>query len=413
MTVQYCCSPILKATILIMTVKRVLRSQQEQVSEELLEPLEELTSEKTGTGVEAEQLDDPAGQIIEPFDPEKIDVKTKPMVVDLIMARVRGGAKEIDLLPDFQRRAGIWDQQRKSRLIESLLLRIPLPVFYVAANQDECWAVVDGLQRIQTLKEFIVDKSLKLIGMEFLTDLNDKGFDDLTRPMQRRINETEITVHIIQPGTPSDVMFNIFKRINTGGLPLSGQEIRHAIKQGLSTDLIKKLAESKEFKAATGNSIKDERMADRECVLRFCAFSIFSPDDYAGDIDKLLINAMDEMNGWDAEEVRKLTLRFKSAMVAAEKIFGRLAFRKYTSSNERLSPINKALFEAWAVNLANLKPRQIAVLVERKDILMTRFTKLMRSQRFVESISLGTGSVAKVQKRFGLVNKLIQEVLSV
>jgi hypothetical protein len=398
-----------------MTLRRIVRSHLENSSDEdnIPEPVEELTSEQIGSGIEAEQASDAGEQINEPFDPEKIDVKTKPMVVDLIMARVRGGAKEIDLLPDFQRRAGIWDQKRKSRLIESLLLRIPLPVFYMAANQDECWAVVDGLQRIQTLKEFIVDKSLTLTGMEFLTELNEKRFDDLTRPMQRRINETEITVHIIQPGTPPDVMFNIFKRINTGGLPLSAQEIRHAIKQGASTELLKKLAESKEFKSATNNSIKDERMADRECVLRFCAFSINSPYDFNGDVDKLLINTMDLMNKLSISEQRQLSNRFKIAMNAAEKIFGRLAFRKYSGSSERVSPINKALFEVWAVNLSMLKPKQISLLINEKDEVMKRFIKLMRSPRFVESISLGTGSVSKVQKRFSTINKLINEVLNV
>lgn len=397
-------------------IRRIVRPviQDDEVSEgSIPQPLEELNSQQVGTGIEVELVTDASEPIKEPFDPEKIDVKTKPMVVDLIMARIRGGATEIDLLPDFQRRAGIWDQKRKSRLIESLLLRIPLPVFYMAANQDDCWAVVDGLQRIQTLKEFILDKSLILSGMEFLTDLNGQGFDALTRPMQRRINETEITVHIIQPGTPSDVMFNIFKRINTGGLPLSAQEIRHAIKQGYSTLLLKDLAESKEFREATGDSIKDERMADRECVLRFCAFSINSPDSYGGDIDQLLIGTMDTINGWSKKEIDLMADKFKAAMVAAEKIFGRLAFRKNGKISERLSPINKALFEAWAVNLSNLKPKQINIVIKKREELMEKSAKLMRSRRFLDSISAGTGSVAKVQYRFAYVNKIIKEVVDV
>jgi len=378
------------------------------------EILEELTSTQEASGIEVELTQDVIETMNDPFDPEKIDVKTKPMVVDLIMARVRGGEKEIDLLPDFQRRAGIWDQKRKSRLIESLLLRIPLPVFYMAADEDERWAVVDGLQRIQTLKEFIHDKTLVLSGMEFLTRLNGQTFDDLARPMQRRINETELTVHIIQPGTPQDVMFNIFKRINTGGLPLSGQEIRHAIKQGHSTKLLKELSESSFFKIATGDSIKDERMADRECILRFCAFKIHSPANYTvGDLDKLLINTMSLINSWTPLELKKIKLSFKKSMIAAEKIFGKWAFRKYSKGSERLSPINKALFEVWAVNLAELTPNQIKILVINRTILMTKFEKLMRRTSFVDSISMGTGSVAKVQERFRSINKLIREVLDV
>ncbi|MFA6969904.1 MAG: DUF262 domain-containing protein [Gallionella sp.] len=375
---------------------------------------EELTSDQRGTtGVEVELTDVEASSIKEPFDPEKIDVKTKPMNVDLIMARVRGGNDEIDLMPDFQRRAGIWDETRKSRLIESLLLRIPLPVFYVASSRDERWSVVDGLQRITTLKEFIVDESLVLNDLEFLRDLNGKTFDKLSREMQRRIQETEITVHIIQPGTPSAVMFNIFKRINTGGLPLSPQEIRHAIKQGKTTLLLKQLAESEEFKKATGGSIKDERMADRECVLRFCAFSIHEPQAYmSGDLDSLLIQTMDEINQWSQAQIDELSQQFFTAMNSARRIMGRWAFRKYYGANYRLSPINKALFEVWAVHLSRLTPSQIALLEQQKNALMQNFAALMiRDYEFVGSISTSTGSASNVKRRFREVNKLINAVL--
>ena len=96
-------------------------------------------------------------EIKRPFDPRKIKVRTTHLVVDQIVTRIRH--KEIDLSPDFQRKAGIWDAKRKSRLVESLLLRIPIPAFYVAANEDDLWSVVDGIQRITTLYDFIMDAS--------------------------------------------------------------------------------------------------------------------------------------------------------------------------------------------------------------------------------------------------------------
>jgi hypothetical protein len=386
-----------------------VRDAQEQ---DLRVPIEELTSDQKRSGVEVERVSEAPLAIREPFDPEKIDVKTKAMVVDLIMARIRGGTREIDLMPDFQRRAGVWDTTRKSRLIESLLLRIPLPVFYMAANEDECWSVVDGLQRITTLKEFLHDKTLRLEGLEFLRDLNGKRFGDLTRQMQRRIQETEVLVHIIQPGTPSAVMFNIFKRINTGGMPLSGQEIRHAIKQGVSTRLLKELAESDPFKKATRDSIKDERMADRECVLRFCAFWITSPEKYAlGDLDAFLIDAMDQINKWAPEQVEQLKERFFASMNAAQEIFGGWAFRKYYGQHFRRTPINKAIFESWAVNLANLPAEDLAVLKSRRELVMKKFALLMGTD-FEKAISIGTGTVANVRRRFRDVAKLVGEVLN-
>lgn len=373
---------------------------------------EELTSDLQGSGVEVEIVSTNASSITDPFDPEEIDVKTKPMTVGLIMERIRGGDDEIDLMPDFQRRAGIWDANRKSRLIESLLLRIPLPVFYVAADHTDRWSVVDGLQRITTLKEFIHDKSLALEGLEFLRQLQGFKFDKLNRQMQRRIQESEITVHIIQPGTPSAVMFNIFKRINTGGLPLSGQEIRHAIKQGNSTKLLKQLAESAEFRAATQNSIRDERMADRECVLRFCAFFITPPNKYiSGDLDSLLIQTMDQINSWPIEKIEELSRRFKWCMISANEILGKAAFRKYYGKQYRSGPINKALFEAWSVCLARLSQEEINHLTKHKAVILKKFVKLMDNYSFAASISTATGTVANVKRRFREIEELINEVL--
>jgi len=152
------------------------------------------------TGVDAEKVDTSIA-IVRPFDPEKIKVKTINVVVNQLITRINNN--EIDLAPDFQRMRGVWDQQRQSRLIESLLLKIPIPVFYVAADNSENWAVVDGLQRISTIYDYETNK-FSLSRLEYLLSLNGKKFDGLPRPMQRRIDETQLVVNVIEPGTARD-----------------------------------------------------------------------------------------------------------------------------------------------------------------------------------------------------------------
>jgi len=363
-----------------------------------------------GTGVE---LEDIVGdeRITDPFNPALIRVDTRPMTIDLLLSRIEH--EELDLQPSFQRKGGIWNEGAQSRLIESILIRIPLPAFYIDATNDDKWLVVDGLQRLTTLKRFIIDKSLKLTELEFLTNFQGKRYNDLPRPYQRRIIETQVTVYLIEKGTPSEVKFNIFKRINTGGLPLSAQEIRHALNQGKATEVLARLADSKEFKRAIDYSIRDDRMADRECVLRFFAFTITPYTMYkVKEFDSFLNDRMIDMNKMSDQELEELEHRFRRAMMAAFDIFGGDAFRKRYRMGAPRYPINKALFESWSVNLSQLSNDQFQILKERRGILIEMFINLMNDREFDGAVSQGTGDIKKVNRRFGSIKRLIEEVLS-
>ena len=370
---------------------------------------EEEGIETEGQGVEAEDIEGNSPRIEDPFDPTLIKIDTTPQLVDLIMRRIK--QDEIDLNPDFQRSPGIWDSRRQSRLIESLLLRIPLPVFYMAADADDNWQVVDGLQRLDALKSFVLDKSLRLRGLEYLSQFNKQKYDQLPRTMQRRIDETALSCHVIQAGTPPEVMFNVFKRINTGGKPLTPQEIRHALNPGKAREFINDLAKFQEFLDATGNSISPTRMADRECVLRFIAFHKSTLQGYKGDLDDFLIKAMQGLNDDSDQVLDALRIAFRRSMRLSFALFGAEAFRKPQRTKRSRSLVNKPLFESWSVNLARISEEQARLLVQRKERVRAEFEEMMKDEAFMESITFGTQTTKQVHKRFNSIEQLLSKVL--
>jgi uncharacterized protein with ParB-like and HNH nuclease domain len=364
-----------------------------------------VVDEDSGVEVEDTSVSDP---ITEPFDPALIRVESKLLTLDILLTRIR--ENEIDLAPDFQR-ASIWTRAAQSRLIESVLLRIPLPAFYMDATNEDKWLVVDGLQRLTSLNKFVIEKTLKLEGLEFLKQFKDKTYDELPRNYQRRIAETQITVFLIEENTPPEVKFNIFKRINTGGMPLSAQEIRHALNQGVATRFLAQLAESDEFKQATNNSIRPIRMADREVILRFLAFTITPYTRYrTKDFDGFLNDTMAIINKMPEAEILELNNKFKRAMNTAHAIFGDDAFRKRYDPSQRKMPFNKALFESWSVNLGRLSPEVIERLIQRKEQVKYKFIELMRNPNFHISVTQATGDIRQVETRFKSIEDLLAEV---
>jgi len=345
--------------------------------------------------------------IEEPYDPTKIQVDPLSMTVLQVMRKVSMG--EINLQPDFQRHV-VWDRVRQSRLIESMLIRIPLPAFYLDARNDDEWLVVDGLQRLWTLDHFYNRKDIRLHGLEFLGQLEGRSYDELPRSFQRQIEETPLSLHVIKPDTPPEAKFAIFYRINTGGMVLTAQEIRHCLFQGKSTGLLKDLAESPEFLDATTRSINTKRMDDRECVLRYCAFHMKPYTEYKeSDLNKFLSNAMQTINNMSENDIRNLTHSFLRAMVLSKMVFGRHAFRKMFEEDGYRFPISKSLFEVWSVSLEKFGEDELRA---NKDSIVTGFIeKLSGDRNYLESFSQGTGGTRRVSKRFQDTISIIEEAL--
>lgn len=358
----------------------------------------------------------PEQEIQTPFNPALIKVDTEQMPIYHALRLIE--QKRIVLDPEFQRNF-IWDNARQSRLIESILLRIPLPAFYLDATRENTYLVVDGLQRLSTLDRFCNQKAFGLTGLSYLKDLEGKRFDELPVSMQTTITErTKLTVYTILPETPPQVKFLIFHRVNTGGLALTSQEIRHALYQGPATRLLKQLAGEQAFLDATDRSVSPQRMDDRECVLRFIAFSLYPYEEFGSrlspgepaNLDGLLNRTMEELNRRSEAGLAQIKDDFIASMRKAHMLFGPYAFRKRFQREERRQPINKPLFEVWSVLL---RAYPMEELEKHRETIVDGFIEVMQSDiDFGNAISYATGSPARVKYRFGRIQRLLQEIMA-
>ena len=352
-------------------------------------------------------------RITYPFNPNDIEIETPPFTIGYLIDRMEH--EEINMNTDFQREGNLWTEEKQSRLIESILLGLPLPAFYFdTANKQ--WDIIDGLQRCCSIENFCVKKTLRLKGLEFLAEKDGKryleglGFEDLDRELQRGIITRPITVNLIKKA-PRNIRFILFKRLNTGGLELTPQEIRNAVYQGYVADTINRMAKLPEFIQATGGKIPTSRMQDRDFVSRFVAFYLTDYSKYQPSLDDFINSSMELL---EKKEVPLIECDFKKALELAHEIFEEDAFRKRTELNERRGPINKAYFEVITVLFAKLSDQNKRELLNHKCLLKENLMTLMANDRYSNSLSRGTGTKDSVNIRFSgfqdILNKSIEGI---
>lgn len=348
---------------------------------------------------------------INPYNPKLIRVDTKQFPIYQINQMII--AKDIDLSPDFQR-GFVWnDITRKSRLIESLLLRIPLPVFYFAQDEEGLFQVVDGVQRLTVIKSFL-NNEFRLKNLEYLEECEGKWYKNtsfskemsLSGMYARRIEQSQLYVNVIDPQTPHKVKYDIFKRINTGGKALNNQEIRNCLANTRTREFLHTLARSEEFLTVTRGSVSPVRMADEELILRFIAFyliddGISTVEEYRGGMDELLNETVNILNEADLALFKPIRLGFLNAMDNAWNIFGDNAFRKAKF-------INKSLF----LGITRILRKYSRAEIERMntDGIREDLEKAVQSNiPFTNALSMATNDARNVNLVYYTINKIIGE----
>lgn len=328
-------------------------------------------------------------------------IRTENRTIHDVLRRIGQGNFIMD--PDFQRDF-IWPVDKQSKLIESVLMRIPLPVFYIAENEDGRMVVVDGLQRLSTFKNFVHD-GLRL-RLPDRPALNGKQFTELSNQLRNWIEDCNLTLYIIDSKAPEQARLDIFERVN-GGTPLTRQQMRNCLYMGPATRFLKEEAEQQIFLDATGGSLNRAQMRDREFINRFCAFRLISLDDYRGDMDLFLSQTLKLMNGLDPEDLKNLSIQLRTGLANNKNLFGRHAFRKHTEGQKPRGIINASLWDVMSTGLSRYEDHKVKA---NEAALLASFYRLLEDEEFNNAITLGTNQANRVRQRFTMATMMLQEV---
>lgn len=382
----------------------LLRQFQNKYEEHIKEKKESLES-----GLEFDENDgeNQESSIKVPYDPQLITVAQARFSLKEIVSMVDGEEDEepvLDLAPAFQRDY-VWDNVRKSRLIESILLNIPLPMFYFSRDKSGKLQVVDGLQRLTTIYKFFKNE-FKLSKLEYLgTECEGKYFkrtdldeDKSLRPrFVRALRRYQIDCNVIEPSTPENVKLDIFKRLNTGGKELNKQEVRHAFMKKNVRDFIKELVDSDSFQRATSHGVSDIRMMAQELVLRYIGFYCLTFDnflnlEYMTQMNDFLDSVAVGLNNCAQIPYQAIKDNFVESMEKAVIMFGDRAFRKIFKDekggiSDKKAPVNKSLFIAFSIMLRHHSMDKI----EKRGNIVIEFANFLQEDAdFYYAISHNT-----------------------
>ncbi|MEX1363434.1 MAG: DUF262 domain-containing protein [Nannocystaceae bacterium] len=354
---------------------------------------------ETASDLEGYQPPEPGQWVDYPLD--ELAIRDERRTAMDVVRRINKGRFVLD--PDFQR-GYVWKLDKQSRLIESVLMRFPLPVFYVAEDDEGRLVVVDGRQRLTTLQRFMENKFA--LQLPDRPEIDGKRFEDLDMRLQNRVEDCQLLFYIIDRSVPERARLDIFERVN-GGEVLTRQQMRNAIYNGPATMFLREEAESDLFVEATGGSLNKAKMLDREFVNRFCSFATLDLGEYRGDMDAWLALSLRKLNKASEAEREALRARLRRTLRNNLHVFGKHAFRKHTSLDQTRSVINASLFDVMSVGLCDMNEKRVA---DRADALRAALWLRMKDETFIKAITYSPNTPKQVRGRFEIARAMFAEV---
>jgi Protein of unknown function DUF262/HNH endonuclease len=297
-------------------------------------------------------------------------------------------------------------------LIESFLIDLPIPVIYLSVNEDGNYEVIDGLQRLTSVFDYFEGK-YSLSGLEILPDLNGKPFADLTEQQQGKLEDTTIRTFELSKTAPKDLMFIIFERLNTGGISLNDMEIRNCLYRGKLNDLLKELAQEKEFLDCVNQKQLDKRMGDRMLVLRFLAFYQMHYTHAKKGLKSFFNEFLDTYRNLQDEKTKDYKKHFKHAMRAAYTVFGDKGFRlrrkEGSPSSEWAARINASIFQVVSVSFT---AHDLGAITRNADCIFEAYVDLVSTDDlWVECVTRSTGDPTKIEYMFEAWQDRLKRIL--
>jgi len=362
-------------------------------------------------------------------DDEDLDIEEKQRTIftkqgDPEIESLYGRYKRGKLIvqPDFQRQF-VWDKAKASRLIESILLDIPLPVIYLSEQNDGVEHVIDGQQRLTSFFSFLDGKlpdgkDFRLSGLKVFKEFNNKKFQELDENVQDKIRYYEIRTITFRKESEENLKFEIFERLNTGAVALNDQELRNCVYRGPYNDLLKELANDSDFRSLLGLKGPDRRMKDVGLVLRFAAFYHATYLNYKPPMRKFLNDEMENYQSIKATDGNELRKAFKNTVSIVKSLLAEHAFKRYYRGDEknpdgRWEPkkFNTSLYDILMYSFAREDKNTV---YQNLDAIREAFIDIMVSnQEFIDSIELSTSSLQAVTKRFDLWRMTLQDIIGI
>ena len=355
----------------------------------------------TSEAKETEQVEGLGGSQIDLLSDNSIDalmIRTETRTVHDVLRRIEDDRFVMN--PDFQRDF-IWDKNKQSKLIESVMMRIPLPVFYLAEDDEGRMVVVDGLQRLSTFQRFVNNDLL--LSLPRSSELDKKYFRDLPPKFQNRVEDCNLILYVIDSKVPEQARLDIFDRVNRG-VPLTRQQMRNCLYMGKATRFLKEQSQEEIFVEATGRSLKSSTMRDREFVNRFCSFQSLGLE-YYKDMDQFLRDGLKKMND-QPDSLPALSSQLKTTLENNSRLFGRHAFRK-SRGQEKRSMINASLWDVMSTGLSRYPQEMVS---EKADEMRSAFYRLLTDEEFVAAITRSTDDIRQIKCRFSMAGAMFKEV---